>query len=62
MIKHAFYFILKALSALRIFNLKYNFDSKISEVTAWLRNNDNIHITQNVMNKRQADNEIWSVN
>ena len=62
MIKHAFYFILKALSALRIFNLKYNFDSKISEVTAWLTNNDNIHITQNVMKKRQADNEIWSVN
>ena len=62
MIKHAFYFILKALSALKIFNLKYNFDSKISEVTAWLTNNDNIYITENVMNKRQADNEIWSVN
>ena len=62
MIKHAFYFILKALSALMIFNLKYNFDSKISEVTVWLTNNDNIHITQNVMKKRQADNEIWSVN
>ena len=57
--KNAFYFILKALFVLKIFN-KVNFE--IYDVTAWLARNYNTHIAQYLTNKRQPDIEIWSVN
>ena len=39
---------------------KVNFE--IYDATAWLTKNYNLHIAQYLMNQRQPDNEIWSVN
>ena len=58
--KNAFYFILKALFVFKIFNFfivtfwssrkwldwKYKVNFKIHDVTTWLTNNWNAHITQ----------------
>ena len=32
------------------------------DATAWLTKNYNTHIAQYLMNQRQPDNEVWSVN
>ena len=32
------------------------------DITAWLTKNYNTHTAQYLMNQRQPDNEIWSVN
>ena len=39
---------------------KFNF--KTYDVTAWLTNNDNKHITQYLTKQKQPDSETWSVN
>ena len=76
MVKNAFYFLLKALFVLKIFEFlswlfshaekrldkkdKVNF--KIYDFTTWLKNNHNIHIDQYYKKQRQSDNLIWSFN
>ena len=76
MLKNPFYFTSKAFFVLRIFNFlswffglavkrldkkdKVNF--KIYDVTAWLTNKCNTHISQYLEKCRQSGNEIWSVN
>ena len=76
MMKNAFCFILKAHFVLKIFKFCLDFldiqkkrldwkdkiNSEIYDVTAWLTINYNTHIAQYLTNKRQPDNEIWSVN
>ena len=74
--KNAFYFILKALSVLKIFKflswllghveetalIKDKVNFKIFDVTTWSTNNYNIHIVQYLTKQRQPDIEIWSAN
>ena len=76
MMKNASYFILKALSALKIFKFSPNFfgcegekldekvraNLKICDAATWLTKNYNTHIGQYVKKYTQSDNEIWSVN
>ena len=76
MIKNAFYFTSKAIFVLKVFKFlswlsghvakrsdkkdKVNF--KFYDVTAWLPNDCNTHITQYLEKEKQSDNEFWSVN
>ena len=72
MMKNAFYFILKVLFVLKMFQFlswlfghvekrlgqKYKVNFKIHDVKTWLTNNYNPYLTK----QKQPDNEIWSVN
>ena len=67
MMKNAFYFILKALSVLKIFQFLFSFFLPCRKnvfirkiITTWLKSNT--YIAQYLTKKRQAYNEIWSVN
>ena len=76
MMKNASYFILKALSVLKIFKFLPNFfgcegkkldekvrvNLKICDSATWLTKNYNTHIGQYVKKYMQSDNEIWPVN
>ena len=76
MMKNAFYFTSKALFVLKIlkflswlfrhvakgFDQKDKINFKFYDVTAWLANNCNTHISQYLERKRQSDNDVWSVN
>ena len=76
MVKNAFYFILKALFFLKIFDflsclfghvektawLEYKVNFKIYDVTDWLKNNYNSYIAHYLSKQKQPDHEIWSVN
>ena len=56
MMENYFYFILKALFILKIFNCK------IHDVTTWLTINYNTYIAQYLVKYRETDNETWSIN
>ena len=74
--KNAFYFTLKALFVLKIFKFLSRFFSHVEkqldekdkvnlniyDVTTCLTYSYNTHIAQYLTNKKQSDNEIWSVN
>ena len=74
--KNAFYLILKAALVLKIFTffswlfghvekmawLEDRLILKNYDVTTWLTNNCNTHITQYLEKGRQQDNKIWSIN
>ena len=76
MMKDAFYFMFKALSALEIFaflprrfvhvgkrlDKKIMVNFKIDDVTDWITDNYNSHIIQYLKNLKQLGNETWSVN
>ena len=77
MMKNAFNFILKYIFPFsRYLNFcldflvmqkkqldqKHKVNVEIYDVKAWLTKNYNTHIAQYLTNKRQPDNEIWSVN
>ena len=76
MMKDAFYFMFKALSALEIFEFlsrrflyvgkrldkKVMVNFKIYDVTDWITDNYNAHIIQYLKNLNQLGNETWSVN
>ena len=76
MMKDAFYFMFKALSALEIFKFlsrrfvyvgkrldkKVMVNFKIYDVTDWITDNYNAHIIQYLKNLNQLGNETWSVN
>ena len=73
--KNAFYFILKALLVLKIFNIlswiiwymgkqldkKAKINFKIYDVKIWERYNNNTYIAQHFKKGRRSDNKIWSV-
>ena len=66
MMKNAFYFILKAFFILKIYRKnglignKFNF--KIYAATTLLTNDYHTHVARSLMNYRQPDNEIRSIN
>ena len=76
MMKDAFYFMFKALSALEIFKFlsrrfayvgkrldkKVMVNFKIYDVTDWITDNYNAHIIQYLKNLNHLGNETWSVN
>ena len=71
--KNAFYFILKALFAVKIFRflsglfghagkatrLESNVNLEVHDFTPWFRNNFNI--VQYLTKQKQSDNEIWFI-
>ena len=70
--KNAFYFTFKALKMFeflsRLFGnvekrleKKNKVNFKFYDVTTWLTNNFNTHITQYLKKQRESDNEIWAV-
>ena len=73
MMKNAFYFILKAFFLFKIFKffclgvlvmkktdwLERNINFRIHNITTWLVNNCNTHISHYLTNEKQPDNEIW---
>ena len=76
MMRNALYFILKALLLSRYLRFCHDFlvvqekwldqidkiTFKIHDVITWLTNNCGTYIVQYVTNKKQADNETWSIN
>ena len=76
MMKDAFCFMFKALSALEIFKFlsrrfvyvgkrldkKVMVNFKIYDVTDWITDNYNTHIIQYLKNLNHLGNETWSVN
>ena len=76
MMKDAFCFMFKALSALEIFKFlsrrfvyvgkrydkKVLVNFKIYDVTDWITDNYNTHIIQYLKNLNHLGNETWSVN